>query len=385
MKRLTLTLTALLTAATAPLAWQGLPAKAVHAAELKQALAGPTSEQLELVIRDEIRRQDLRGLAVGIVNDGEISWLKGYGFADENTKTLVTTQSRFRWASLSKPLTAVLAVKLASEGKVALEAPIQRYLLDYRHKEAIALNLRHLLSNTGGIPSYEDQPEWQRQVRDYTASAAYGKGYSALGAAEALELGQRFLSLPGSQYHYTTLGFVLAGGVLEAASGIGYEDLTRSYVSEPLGLSSLQADDHRLGERVTGYRRDGNGKVSEPGFDEIRWKLPGGGFSSTIGDLTAWMQALMEGPYLSEAERQTLWTEQVTSKGEHTGYGLGFGLSGEGLERRIGHEGSQAQTRTLMAFYPARRWGIALMSNSEWADLDAIRARVEPVLIKRPE
>ncbi|PKL77896.1 MAG: hypothetical protein CVV27_04340 [Candidatus Melainabacteria bacterium HGW-Melainabacteria-1] len=347
-------------------------------------LAPRAVQHLEVVIREQMQRQDLSGLAVGLVTAGEISYLQGFGFADIATLSKVTEDSRFRWASLSKPLTAVLAAKLSTAGTVSLETPIQRYLPEFRRQESLALNLRHLLSNQGGIASYAELPSWSDKVRSYLASESYAQGYRAQEATQALGLGQQLLFIPGSRYHYSTFGFILAGGVLEAASGKRFEQLSHEHISEPLQLKSLMADRADLRERVSGYRREA-GKTLPAVADNIHWKLPGGGFSSNIRDLARWMQALMAGPFLSPAQRQLLWHEQLTSGGQPTGYGLGFSLSGQGLDQRISHSGAQHQTRTLMSFYPQRQLGMVLMSNSEWADLQQIRNQIESVLIKRPE
>ncbi|HEY9840695.1 MAG TPA: serine hydrolase domain-containing protein [Candidatus Obscuribacterales bacterium] len=355
-----------------------------QAARADDRLDAASGRQVEDAIRQEVQRQDLSGLAVGLVVDGELSYVKGFGFAEIESLSTVSENSRFRWASLSKPLTAVVAVREAEAGHVDLEVPIQHYLPDYRHSEKLALKLRHLLSHQGGIGHYEEIRDWPAKVRAYLGSEAYASGYSALQASNALGLGQQLLFHPGSRFLYSTFGYILAGGVLEAASGKGFEELAREQVSEPLELASLGPDRAGLPWKVKGYRKDRNQIVASEN-DDVRWKLPGGGFSSNIRDLARWMQALMAGPYLSEAQRRDLWREQLTSDGRHTGYGLGFGLSGSGRESRISHSGAQSQTRSLMAFYPQRRWGVVMLSNAEWADLDAIRERLEAVLIRRPD
>lgn len=343
-----------------------------------------TSKQVDLVIREEIKRQDLTGLAVGLVVDGKIVYLQGFGFAELKSLDKVTDQSVFRWASLSKPLTATIAEIEATAGRVNLDTPIQRYLPDYRRHEVLALKLRHLLSHQGGIGHYQDLPDWPRQVAAYLASQSYQSGYSAKAASEALNLGQELMFIPGSAFHYSTFGYLLAGGVLEAATGRGFEELARRDVSGPLKLASLSADDPNTNLKVHGYRKVEN-QIVPSETDEAKWKLPGGGFESNLADATRWMQALMTGPYLTAAQRQALWSEQITSGGQATGYGLGFALSGSGADRCVSHSGAQSQTRTLMAFYPERRWGVMLMSNAEWADLDKLRHQLEAVLIKRPE
>lgn len=343
-----------------------------------------TTAQLDRVLRQQMAIQQLSGLAVGLVVDGKLQYLQGFGFADIDRLDPITETSRFRWASLSKPLTATLAIKAASSGQVGLDQPIDHYLLDLHPENGRVVTLRQLLSHQAGIGHYPDLPDWPRHIADYTASPGYTQGYSAIAAARALDLGQHLLFIPGSQFHYSSFGYLLAGAVLEAASGLSFEELARQNVSQALQLNSLEADRAWLPGKVQGYQQL-SGQLVPSAADDVRWKLPGGGFVSNIRDATRWMQAVMAGPYLTEIQRRQLWREQQTSLGQATGYGLGFALAGQGRERRISHAGGQSQTRTLMAFYPERQWGVMLMSNAEWADLDRIETALEAVLIQRPD
>src|SRR5436305_1742921 len=88
-------------------------------------------------VRAVMARQHLVGVAVGVIRDGQIAYLKGYGMSDRERGTPVTTETVFNWASNSKPLAAVLAMKLVEKGELDLDADVRRYLPEFPSKGAV--------------------------------------------------------------------------------------------------------------------------------------------------------------------------------------------------------------------------------------------------------
>ena len=82
----------------------------------------PVSNRIDQAVEAEMNRQNAVGVAVGVIRDGRIAHLKGYGLANRKSETPVDTESMFRWASISKPLTALAAMQLWEEGKLDLDA-----------------------------------------------------------------------------------------------------------------------------------------------------------------------------------------------------------------------------------------------------------------------
>ena len=92
------------------------------------AAAPPLAKRVDEAMRDAMARQELVGLAVGVIQDGKITHLNGYGLADREQRVPVTRQTMFRWASISKSLTAVAAMQLWERGKLDLEREARRYV-----------------------------------------------------------------------------------------------------------------------------------------------------------------------------------------------------------------------------------------------------------------
>ena len=102
------------------------------------------------------------GLAAGLIYDGELIWSKGYGLADIENKTPMTTDTRFRIASITKTFTATAILQLRDAGKLNLDDPISTHLpwFKLQYPGAQAITIRHILTHTSGLPRDSTNPHW---------------------------------------------------------------------------------------------------------------------------------------------------------------------------------------------------------------------------------
>jgi serine beta-lactamase-like protein LACTB, mitochondrial len=333
-------------------------------------------ENLDQVIQNAMQQQQLVGLALGVVENGQITYLKGYGLADNENQQPVTPDSSFRWASISKTVTSVLSMQLVEQGKLNLESPIQTYWPQYRNAQGWPVTQRQLLSHLAGVGSYDDVPGWRDGLKTYQARSlpAALQGADMLQASADVFAFAPLMSPPGSAYRYSTFGSMLAGAVITQAGNAPYLQQFEQRIRQPLGLTSMQPDQSTksIPYRVSGYYRE-QGQIKQRSNDDVAWKLAGGGFTSNVGDLTRYMQALINQELLPAAAHQEMWTSQTTSEGKKTGYGLSFSVARHGQDTEIGHFGSQEKTRTVLSFLPEKKLGVVIMCNSEWANLGPVR------------
>ena len=332
-------------------------------------------EDLDQIIQSAIAQQRLVGLALGVVENGKITYMKGYGWADSETQQPVTPDSSFRWASISKTVTAVLSMQLEQQGKLNLEAPIQTYWPDYRNAQGWPVTQRQLLGHLAGVGNY-DVPGWRDGLQKYQARAlpAELQGADMLLASADVFAFAPLMSTPGSAYRYSTFGSMLAGAVISKAGNAPYLQQFEQRIRQPLGLTTMRPDHSTIAipHRVSGYYQE-QGQVKKRDDDDVAWKLAGGGFTSNVGDLTRYMQALINQELLPAAAHQKMWTSQTTSEGKATGYGLSFSVARHGQDTEIGHFGAQTKTRTVLSFLPEKKLGVVIMCNSEWANLGPVR------------
>lgn len=344
-----------------------------------------TQAQIDQVIQTAMQKQGLVGLALGLVENGKITALKGYGWADQEQQQAVTTDSSFRWASISKTITAVLSLQLVEHGRLDLDRNIQEIWPAYRNAQGWPVSQRQLLGHLAGVGSYDDVPGWREGLQKYQARSLPPELQGAdmvLASADVFAFAP-LMSAPGSAYRYSTFGSMLAGAVLAKAGSAPYLQQFEQRIRAPLGLRSLQADyqAQTIPNRVSGYYREQNQLKKRPDSD-VAWKLAGGGFTSNIGDLTRYMQALINQELVQPTSYREMWSAQQTTAGKPTGYGLSFAISQQGQEREVGHFGAQENTRTVISFLPDSKRGVALMCNSEWANLAPIRDALLDLLKK---
>ncbi len=309
--------------------------------------------------------QDLVGLAIVVVADGRIAYAAGHGFADLVKKTLVRPAvTSFRWASISKPVTAVAALQLVELQALDLDADVRTLVLEFPAKPW-PITTRQLLTHQGGVVHYGNGEVIATQ-RSYDTEHPFVDLVVALDKFKESPL----ICEPGSAHHYTTHGFMLAGAAVERAGKAPFWEQVRQRIAVPLGMTSFQPDYEWLAipDRTRGYRKL-VGVIAPSADVDVSWKLAGGGFTSTAIDLARFGQGLLQGALLQPATQAAMFTAQKTRDGKRTTYGLGIGTGRLGEHATVSHSGAQDKTRTFLLLVPERQVAVAVMCNSEWAQL----------------
>ena len=300
---------------------------------------------------------DLPGLSVAVAVAGEVVWSEGFGLADIESGVAVTPLTRFRVGSLSKAFTSAAMMTLVEEGRLDLDAPIRTYLPEFPDK-GYPITSRQLAGHLGGIRHYDE-----------------GEGISHVrydDVVDALEIfaSDTLLHAPGSAYEYSSYGYNLLSAVIQRAADEPFLDFVRRSVFEPLAMRHTVADhiDSIIPNRTGFYRRDGVLVNAE--FTDNSYKWAGGGFLSTAEDLARFGSGLLRGDLLSQRSLESLFTSQVDSAGEATGYGMGWRPREDWRgERVIHHGGGSRGGRAFLLMYPERELVVVLLSNMEDAPL----------------
>lgn len=289
------------------------------------AAAAPLAESLDTLIAARFK-PELPGVAALVVKDGQPVLRKGYGMANLELGVPIKPEHVFRIGSTTKLFTAVAVMQLVDDGKLALDAPVSRYLDCPPHWNRITI--RQLLTHTSGIPNLSlDSGYWRTTAR-------------LEHQPEELVAPVRTRPLdfePGTRFVYNNTGYNLLGLVIEKVSGKGYYDFIDARIARPLGLKHTLAgtDKQLIPGLVTGYQ-------SGP---KPAWLLStsnfyaAGGLVSTVDDLAAFMLALQAGKLVSPAGLGLINTSHVLPDGKETGYGLGTWVRKLGGKRLVGHGG----------------------------------------------
>ena len=324
----------------------------------------------------EFESQELVGAVIGIVQGADIIWLEGLGYADLDEQILLSPQQhRFRWASLSKGLTAYAIMQQVEEGVLDLDVSISEYM-DYLQPEMYLpeecteldcaemipadredISLRLLLSHTAGIQHYQNGVSVPVPS---TIEAANPDINTGMEWALELFIENPLVHIPNSDFNYSTFGYNLAGVVLEKGAGRTLAEMVETEIAQKIGITTLSPDYYWDPEpdRVMGYDLFNGNVIQSANFD-VSWKLAGGGFQSTVEDLARYCAMLLGNELLSEENKEEeLWKPSLSS------YGFGFYI----YEGTILHTGAQQSTRTALLIDRNQELCYVAMSNSTWAD-----------------
>ncbi len=324
-------------------------------------LSAEQRETIDAAVEQLMQEKKVPGLSLAVAVDGELAYERGYGLTDVENNVAATPQSVYRLASISKMLTGTAAMQLVEQGKLDLDAPIQKYVPTFPEKRG-TITAELLLKHQSGIRHYKG---------DEVRSAVF---YNRVGDALAIFQDDPLMFEPGDRFLYTTYGFNLLGTAIEGASGESYVDYVTEHVFKPAGITTIQPDNPYkiIPNRAAGYRMHGFGASATLRNDDrvdVTNKIPGGGWCGTSGDLVRFAIAICDGKLLRPATLEEVWTPQKTADGRQTTSGLGcFVLDRDG-QRRIYHSGGQPKVSTFLVFAPEEKAAVALMCNLRRAGL----------------
>lgn len=314
---------------------------------------------IRALVAAESKRQDIPSISVAVVRNNQIDCSIVQGWADQEQRVPNTARSRHRLASLSKPITAVLTMKLVEEGKVALDDSVRtlRPELPARYD---AITFKRLLSHQSGIREYSG-----------LAEVFSTRHYSNLDeAARAIFVESPLLFEPGTKTAYTTYGYTLLGAAIERATGRSFQQILEAR------LSDFSLDDYGAVTPgcVRPYRKSALGWENAPAFDASN-KYPGGGIVSSAVEYASFLIQTSSGRLLKKESVAAMWTRQSLSDGSLIPYAtLGFatGLRGGGL---------QPGTTTVMHWFPDLGAGSVILCNAEGPELDGLQDRILEILV----
>lgn len=282
-------------------------------------------EYLDQAVPESMEKHNIAGAAVGLIHDGKIVYLKGYGFADAAKEVPVTENTLFQAASISKSLTAWGIMNLVEQEKLELDEPVSTYLTRWELPpskfDANGVTIRRLLSHTSGIAN----------VGGYTG---FGPDESLQTLEESLtspkdadEKGVRLVRQPGTRISYSGGAYTLLQLVIEEVTNLSFEEYMKNEVLTPLGMDqSSFTPDLAMAENLSVvYGKDG-----APSPSRLFTAKSAAGLYTTAHDLSAWAVAMIPssensqgGQVLNPETVQEMFLRQADVNSPFT-YGLGY-------------------------------------------------------------
>jgi CubicO group peptidase (beta-lactamase class C family) len=327
---------------------------------------------LDSLLEEAMPRLGVPGAVISLVHGGVVAWTKGYGQADKENGVPATPETVFQAASISKPVAAWEVMRLVEAGRLALDAPVERYLTrwhlppsDFDHD---GVTIRRLLSHTAGL-SLEGYPGFPPDEKLPSLEESLSGAASA--AAPWQPGGVRVIQEPGSGYRYSGGGYTLLQLAIEEVTGEAFADVMQREVLAPLGMARSAYEWTPLLRPVTATGYDDKGHPL-PNF--LFTAKAAAGLYTAAADLGRFVAASMPGPDGEPAGRGILREDTLARMVEahpETGaeYGLGYEVWMLSDGKRVAaHGGANQGWRGYFGWTPAEQAGIVILTNSDNGD-----------------
>ena len=322
--------------------------------------------------------QGAPGVIVGVAHDGQPLFVREYGKANLEHDVPVRRVTVFKLASVTKQFTAAAVLRLVQRGRLSLDDKLARFVPEL--PRASKVTVRQLLVHTSGLPDYAEDPEGQRTKSVARTSQDMVEWIARLEPTFQFE--------PGTRWAYSNSNYALLGVVIERVSGKSLEVFFREELFQPAGLTRTGFDDpiDVVAHRAQGYKK---AKAATGVYANAEWispTIPGaaGGLHTTVDDLLRWSHALFSGIVLQPATLRQMIAPGTLSDGRTTksgmpeawqrgldsDYGMGVFVTNTSAGRRVWHGGDIEGFSTWLAHYPEAGVTIAVLQNSESADID---------------
>jgi D-alanyl-D-alanine carboxypeptidase len=323
-------------------------------------------------LMSSIYTKDRPGAAIAIVKNGKLVFKKGYGVANLDSKTPITSTTNFNICSMTKQFTAYGILKLASEKKLSLDDKIDKYFPDYNSKVAGMVTIRHLLTHSSGIIDHYDHVDktlfkefWDKDV------------LNAIKSVDSVYFPA------GSRYRYSNTAFCLLSLIIEHVSGNSFPLFIQDNIFKPLKMnnSDVIKPDFKISERALGYEYENSSFKISDARESLFFSTNGdGGIYTSINDYLKWIMAIQNGNVLNSSiikEAQSPQFKIDTTR--NISYGYGWFVAGSDDNKIVYHSGSNGGFRTIIFMIPAKKYSVVIFSNRTGIDLEDLVREINKI------
>jgi CubicO group peptidase (beta-lactamase class C family) len=326
---------------------------------------------------------------VGLVENGEITYARGFGVQSLATRTPVTPDSMFCVASITKCFVATAMMQLVERGVLQLDAPLVQYLPEFRldDERYRQITLRQMLSHTSGMSDSEEA-----EYEELIAHPEYDEGAPER-YVHALA-SRKMVAAPGERFAYSNIAYNVLGYLIARISGQTFEDYMKEHVLEPAGmpesaLSHLEVPPDRLA--VPHLRTPA--MTVNPVYPYHRADAPASFLHASVLEMCNWAITSLRGAagdatsLLSPASYALMWTP-VADWGYPPFYehiGLGWTLGHFDGVKTVSHGGMGFGWTDFFTILPEKNSAAVILCNEEsWARSRTLQAAVHVLLGRQP-
>lgn len=331
-------------------------------------------EELEQKIANLMQKNKIPGLSLAIIKDQDVIYSKGFGSREIHKNLPVTPDTLFGVGSCTKVFTCLAIMQLAEKGKLSINDPVKNYIPFKLGSNDKPIHIRHLMSHSSGIPNLGSATVLILRHAPITETwvpfASKDDFYTFINGAK-----EEIVDEPSKRFFYFNSGFTLLGEIIEAVSGLKYEEYITEHILKPLGMnrSTFLGDVFEKDEnRMTAYFAEKDTPiVKKHPFDPFIYAA--GGLLSSVNEFTKILSMFLnKGKF---AEKQIVTSESLEEMFSiqietplvfwgRSGYGFGLAISEDFLGYKlISHGGSTGMSSAHFAFIPELNIGVVSEAN----------------------
>lgn len=325
-----------------------------------QSVDDAPARRADRILEALVEVNGVPGMGAAVWRDGAVVWEGQAGWADLEAQRPVDRDTVFRLASVSKVIAATAAARLAEQGRLDLDAPIQT-TLPWLDNDWPDINARQLAAHISGMPHYNDRDRAELGPIHFADTRQAVDWFSD----------RPLQTPPGEAYSYSSWAYVLIQAQIEAASGATFLDYVAQEVTPGLAVRATTPDTRDPSESIA-YELAEDGQVRRTAYWDMSYTWAGGGLAATGPDLATWGGRVLDGEVLSRAMFESQLIPQTLTSGQpagEDGYQVGFGWRTQTDRdgRRLAHHaGITEGARSALVLYPDQRTSSVILSNAIW-------------------
>jgi CubicO group peptidase (beta-lactamase class C family) len=324
-------------------------------AQAPAPLSAALREKVDTIVHQALTTTGVPSASIAIVQSGAIAYLQAYGEGRIEPHTPALPSMRYSIGSISKQFTATAVLLLAEQGKLSLDDPVSRFVPNLTRGNEVTI--RELLSHTSGYQDY-----WpQDYVPPFMLQSITADRILDRWARKPLDFD------PGTEWQYSNTNFVIAGLIVEKASGEPLLQFLSQHIFAPLGMKSvMNIDQNRLTETdATGYLRYAIGPLRLAPQEGKGWLFAAGELAMPAEDLAKWDISIINQSVLRPSSYVQMEREVVLKNGLGTRYGLGVDVRQDLGQRAIEHGGEVSGFTAQNTIFPDARMAVVVLVNED--------------------
>lgn len=317
------------------------------------------SAYLSWLIKAEMAKQNIEGLSIAVVDDQQIVWAQGFGYADQAKRLAATPETVYRVGSISKLFTDTLVMQLAEQGKLDIDKPLQSYLPGFaiksRFQNAGPITPRNLMTHHSGLPGDVGNGMWTKYPAPFRQLAG--------------QLKDEYMAYPPDYIcAYSNLGISLLGSMLEQMTGQDFSAYAEQQLLKPLGMANAGFSLGIEGPLASKAYKNHQEFSEAPLRD-----MPAGGLNANVLDMSRFISMVLadgqtNGRQILKPQtlKQMLGRQnQSVALDADLQTGLGWFLRSTNDIRPIAeHGGATLYHTSLLSLSPEHKLGVVTLANS---------------------